>query len=88
MKTITIRELHTRTGRWVRRAVQHGQIFVTDHGRTVARIVPATTVAAIPYFARRKFISPAFRKLVENGRLGRGGRDSTLAISEDREDRI
>jgi prevent-host-death family protein len=88
MKSITIRELHTRTGQWVRRAAQHGQIFVTDHGRTVARIVPETKAAAVPYFARRKFISPAFRKLVENGRLGRGGTDSTITISEDREDRV
>ena len=88
MKTITIRELHTRTGQWVRKAVQHGQIFVTDHGRTVARIVPATKMTAVPYFARRKFISPAFRKLIESGRLGRGGDDSTVTISENREDRV
>ena len=30
MKTITIRELHARTGRWVREAAQHGQILVKD----------------------------------------------------------
>ncbi|MGP8199825.1 MAG: type II toxin-antitoxin system Phd/YefM family antitoxin [Limisphaerales bacterium] len=87
MKTITIRELHVSTGRWVRQAAHHGQILVTFHGRTVARIVPEAKVAAVPYFARRKFVSPALRKLVESGKLGRGGTDSTMAISEDREDR-
>jgi antitoxin (DNA-binding transcriptional repressor) of toxin-antitoxin stability system len=87
MKTITIRELHTRTGQWVRKAAQHGQIFVTDHGQIVARIFPEAKIAAIPYFARRKFISHAFRKLVESGRLGQGGIDSTIMISEGREDR-
>ncbi|MGD0812166.1 MAG: type II toxin-antitoxin system prevent-host-death family antitoxin [Verrucomicrobiota bacterium] len=86
MKTISIRELHASTGRWVRRAAHHGQIIVTDHGRTVARIVPETKAAAVPYFARRTFVSPAFRKLIESGSLGRGGTDSTMAISEDRED--
>ncbi len=87
MKAITIRELHSRTGQWVRKAARHGQILVTDHGRTVARIVPESKAAATPYFARRKFISPSFRKLVEDGRLGRGGRDATEGVSEDREDR-
>jgi prevent-host-death family protein len=88
MKTITIRELHSRTGQWVRKAAQHGQILVTDHGRTVARIVPEIKTAAVPYFARRKFISPVFRKIVESGSLGKGGTDSTILISEDREDRV
>jgi antitoxin (DNA-binding transcriptional repressor) of toxin-antitoxin stability system len=72
----------------VRKAAQHGHIFVTDRGRTVARIVPETKAAAAPYFSRRKFISPAFGKLVEGGQLGQGGADSTAAISEDREDRV
>jgi len=32
MKTITIRELHHATGRWVRRAVA-GEVYVTERGR-------------------------------------------------------
>ena len=88
MKTISIRELHTRTGQWLRKATQHGQILVTDHGRAVARIVPEGKTAAVPYFARRKFISPAFRKAIESGQLGRRGTDSTSAISEERVDRL
>jgi prevent-host-death family protein len=85
MKTITIRELHSRTGELVRAAARHGEIRVTDRGRVVARIVPQTEPAAVPYFARRK-PSAAFKRLDASGKTGRGT-DSTEAISEDRADR-
>jgi prevent-host-death family protein len=85
MKTITIRQLHNRTGALVRDATRHGEIRVTDNGRVVAKIVPLTEPPKIPYFARRK-PSIAFRKLDISGKTGRGT-DSTRAISDDREDR-
>ena len=85
MKTVTIRELHSRTGELVRQAFQHGEIRVTDNGRVVAKILPETEPAQVPYFARRK-VSAAFRRLDESGKTGRGT-DSTIGISEDREDR-
>ena len=85
MKTITIRELHSRTGELVREASRHGEIRVTDNGRVVAKILPEAEPAQVPYFARRK-VSAAFKRLDESGKTGRGT-DSTLAISEDREDR-
>ncbi len=86
MKTVTIRELHTRTGQLVREAARHGAIRVTDRGRTVAKIVPEREPDRVPYFARRR-MSPAFKRLDESGRTGLGT-DSTVAISEDREDRV
>jgi prevent-host-death family protein len=85
MKTVSIRELHTRTGQLVRAASRHGEIRVTDHGRVVAKIIPQAEPGAVPYFARRR-PSAAFKRLDESGRTGRGT-DSTVAISEDREDR-
>jgi prevent-host-death family protein len=85
MKTITIRELHSRTGELVRAASRHGEIRVTDHGRVVAKILPAAEPAQVPYFARRK-VSAAFKRLDQSGKTGRGT-DSTIGISEDREDR-
>ena len=85
MKTVTIRELHTRTGKLVREASRHGEIRVTDRGRVVAKIVPQAELSKAPYFARRK-PSAAFRRLDESGKTGQGT-DSTLAISEDRDDR-
>lgn len=87
MKTVSIRELHTRTGELVRSASRHGEIRVTDSGRVIAKIVPEVERAEIPYFARRK-MSPAFRRLYQSGRLGAGGTDVTQLISEDREDRV
>jgi prevent-host-death family protein len=85
MKTITIRELHNRTGQLVRQAARQGEIRVTDNGRVVARILPQAETAKIPYFARRK-PSVAFKRLDASGKTGRSA-DSTLAISQDREDR-
>ena len=87
MKTVTIRELHSRTGELVRQASRHGEIRVTDNGRIVAKILPEAEPASIPYFARRQYVSPAVKSLIESGRLGRRGTDSTIAISEEREDR-
>jgi antitoxin (DNA-binding transcriptional repressor) of toxin-antitoxin stability system len=40
MKTISIRELHLQTGRWVRHAASRGPIVVTDRGRRVAALQP------------------------------------------------
>ncbi len=85
MKTVTIRELHAKTGAVVRGASQHGEIRVTDRGRTIASILPHTGESATPYFARRK-PSRAFRKLDDSGKTGRGP-DVTQLITEDREDR-
>jgi prevent-host-death family protein len=85
MKTISIRELHARTGELVRQASRYGEIQVTDNGRVVAKIIPQNERTEEPYFARRK-LSAAFKKLDQSGKTG-GGTDSTIAISEDREDR-
>jgi antitoxin (DNA-binding transcriptional repressor) of toxin-antitoxin stability system len=42
MRSISIRELHINTGRWVRHAARHGAVVVTDRGRVVARLQPHT----------------------------------------------
>ena len=85
MKTISIRELHERTGEWVRKVQKHGEIVVTDRGEPIARIVAQASTEKTPYFARRKLL-PGFAKLEADGKLA-GGVDSTIGISEDREDR-
>jgi prevent-host-death family protein len=86
MRTISIRELHNRTGELVREASRRGEIRVTDRGQVVAMIVPHAKVPEIPYFARRK-PSAAFKRLDASGRTGRGP-DSTLTVAQDREDRV
>ena len=85
MKEISIRELHARTGHWVREAAQHGEIQVTDNGKAVAKLLATPPSDPVPYFARRKK-SPAFERLEKSGKL-RGGRDATIGISEEREER-
>jgi prevent-host-death family protein len=86
MKTISIRELHNRTGQLVRQASRYGEIRVTDNGRVIARILPQAEPAEVPYFARRK-LSEAFKRLDQRGKTGQGT-DSTAAISQDRDERI
>jgi prevent-host-death family protein len=80
MKTITIRELHQATGRWVRRA-RAGEVYVTERGRLVAKIVSASPLPAKPFFANPKF-TQAF---LAQRRYLRGGTDSTETISEERD---
>jgi prevent-host-death family protein len=86
MKTVSIRELHAKTGKLVRDASRHGHILVTDNGRTIAKIIPESNGASVPYFAQRH-ASKAFSRLDASGKTG-GGTDVTQLISEDREDRV
>lgn len=80
MKTISIRELHEKTGEWVRRSEKLGAITVTDRGKAVARIVPVEAAAAVNPFATRK-LRRGYTRLL--GSLT-GGTDSTQSVAEDR----
>ena len=80
MKTISIRELHQETGRWVRRASER-EIYVTERVRVVAKIVAASPLPAKPFFANPRF-TRAFRA---HSKHFRGGTDSTQTISEERD---
>ena len=81
MKSITIRQLHDETGRWVRRAAALGELHVTERGRPVAKLVPATATPTTPYFSRRVLL-PAFKAT-----QSQGGTDSTAGISAERDER-
>lgn len=68
--TISIRDLHARTGHFVRKAAEM-QVIVTDNGRPIAEIAPTNASAGsgeVPYFARRK-VRPGFQKLMARGVL-------------------
>src|SRR5438309_7545473 len=82
MKSVSIRELHAQTGRWVRRAAEHGEILVTDRGRIIAKLVAQSFASTKPYFSDRKML-PAFRKFANRARKGL---DVTQLISEDRDE--
>lgn len=56
MKTIGIRELHLKTGHWVRAASHPGRgIIVLDRGRPSARLLPMEEPAGME-FSQRKFV--------------------------------
>ena len=81
MKSISIRELHRRTGVWVRTARKYGAILVRDRNVPVARLVPAGEEPAVNLFARwkplRRFAGPLDRPVK--------GRPVEDAVSEDRD---
>jgi antitoxin (DNA-binding transcriptional repressor) of toxin-antitoxin stability system len=83
MKKITIRELHEATGRWVRQA-SAGEVYVTERGRLVAKIIPASPMPAKPFFAHPKFT----RAFLAQRKYFRSGTDSTQTISEEREHEV
>ena len=80
MKTITIRELHQETGRWVRQA-SSGEVFVTERGRLIAKIVPAAPPPSKPFFADPRYT----RAFLRHRKALRGGIDATEIISQDRD---
>ena len=83
MKTISIRELHSNTGTWVRRAGELGSITVTERGRPVARLEAVVEHRRKNRFLTRK-LRPGYKRLL--GKLT-GGTDSVTLVSEDRDSR-
>jgi antitoxin (DNA-binding transcriptional repressor) of toxin-antitoxin stability system len=61
-----------------------GEIYVTERGRLVAKIVPAAPPPAQPFFANPTF-TRAF--LAQREHL-RGGSVSTLTTSDERDDEV
>jgi antitoxin (DNA-binding transcriptional repressor) of toxin-antitoxin stability system len=77
MKTITVRELHMNTGRYVRKAVE-GDLVVTDRGLAVASLSRFTGyVKGTPLPDRESFIL----------KLPRIQADSAKMVAEDRSGR-
>jgi antitoxin (DNA-binding transcriptional repressor) of toxin-antitoxin stability system len=81
MKTISISELHERTGAWVRKAVELGAILVTERGKPIVRLEAILDAKPANPFRERR-LRPGYARL--RGKLGRGT-DSTAILSEDRE---
>ena len=83
MKTISIRELHERTGAWVRKAAALGSITVTERGRPIVRLEAVEgRVRENPFLARK--LRPGYKRLM--GKLT-GGTDSVTLLSAGREGR-
>ncbi len=83
MKTISIRELHEQTGQWVRQSAE-GEIYITDRGRLVAKMMPVKPLPKMPFFANPTF-TPAFLRYRSSFR---GGTDATEIISQERDGEV
>ncbi len=83
MKTVHLEELDEKTSQWLRDAAQYDQVVVTEHGQPIATIQAAKSAPPTRKFSERKLLS-GFKSLMESGRL-RGGTDSTIIVSEDRD---
>lgn len=85
MKTIEIpiRELHARTGHFVRWAAKQGEIIVTERGKPAARLSPLTPAAqhAPTTLAARRRLRADYRSALAAGRLT-STEDSTRSLSE------
>ncbi len=86
--TVSVRQLHARTGHYLRKASKNQRVIITDNGKPIIELKPLTpeVESEVPYFARRR-LRPEFKKLQESGRLRPrpGDRDVTELISEDRD---
>jgi antitoxin (DNA-binding transcriptional repressor) of toxin-antitoxin stability system len=81
MTTISIRELHQKTGAWVRAVSEEGEILVTDRGEPVATLSRPPVRNGTNPWARRK-LSPALRAIM--AKAARGTPVDRI-IAEDRE---
>ncbi len=62
---VSVRELHARTGHYIRKAAAHQRVIVTDHGKAVAEIQPLLRESEAednPF--KRRVLLPGFAKLM------------------------
>jgi len=88
MKTVTIEELDDKTGQWLRQAVRHEQVIVTDHGRPIAEVSAYPGQGVTPGGGRgfrNRALLPEYEAIMNRPV---GGTDSTEIIGQDREDRL
>lgn len=78
MERIGIRDLHMKTGEWVRRAARGEGVVVTDRGRPVASLLPFREGDAGRSF-RDRILLPEFEA------LSAVPGDSTADVSDDRD---
>jgi len=84
MKTISLRELHNDTGKWIRRASEEEEIIVTDRGVPIASVRPVTKPSPKKYTWANRPLLPGYAAYLREGIMGT---DSTPGISDDRTSR-
>ncbi len=84
MKTISLRELHNNTGKWVRQAEHETEIIVTDRGKAIASLSPLKNRLPKKVGWDRRKLVPGYAAYLKSGMPTS---DSTPGISEDRTSR-
>jgi prevent-host-death family protein len=79
---IPIRELHARTGHYVRKASERGRILVTHRGKPMAELRPLAKASSDTTTWKDREILPAFAAIMDQPV---GGTESGAAITDDRE---
>jgi prevent-host-death family protein len=81
---IPIRELHSRTGHFVRLAARQNEIIITERGKPAARLsplIPAAEQTPAATFAQRRRVRADYRAALAGGKLTMPD-DSTSALQE------
>jgi len=81
---VSVRELHARTGHYIRKAAARQRVIVTDHGKAVAEIQPLASTAdrAKDNPFKRRVLLPEYAAIMNKPI---GGTDSTQIVSEGRD---
>jgi prevent-host-death family protein len=86
MKTISLRELHNKTGKWVRSVKDEEEIIVTDRGEAIASLRPLSIKPKMTIDWRHRDLAPGYAAALKAGKL-KSKVDSSIGISEDRTSR-
>ena len=86
MKTISLRELHNDTGKWIRSVKDEEEIIITDRGVAIASVKPVKKQNGKKLTWGTLKLRPGFAALRKAGKL-KSGTDSSIGISEDRTSR-
>lgn len=79
---IPIRELHARTGHYVRLASHDTEVVITENGKPAARITPLQLAEPSPKtLGERRKLLPAFKAALIAGKL-KSNMDSTSRLRE------
>jgi prevent-host-death family protein len=79
---IPIRELHARTGHYVRLASRETEVIITEHGKPAARITPLPVAERSPIpLGKRRNLLPAYIKALSSGKFT-SDKDSTPGLRE------
>ena len=86
MRTISLRELHNNTGKWVRSVKDEEEIKITDRGVEIAVITAMKKTKRRKYTWANRPLRPGYAALMKAGKL-KSSTDSSIGISEDRTSR-